>query len=175
MARFVQPASYKQIGTIKKIKGLNGTVIVSLVYPNITLRLTMVYLLRDYTYVPYQVGTWQRAGKYVHVRLKHIADRTEAEVWRDHAVFADAAVVYTALASTDLGFVGYVVKDVVHGLLGCVTYVEEGLQSLLHVERAGKQLFIPLHDTFVKGIDREQQTITTHLPLGYFKSVEVLD
>ena len=172
MGCFVQPESYEHIGKIKKTKGLDGGVIVALLYPDVALGLERVYFLRDYTYVPYVVVSWEMKGRYAHVQLKDIDDRTAAQAWRGYDVFADAAMVKEALAGSPFRLVGYVVHDVVHGALGYVAEVEEGEQWLLHVEGEKKRLFIPLCDAFVQEVDEVGGRIRTVLSLDYIKSAE---
>lgn len=62
---------------------------------------------------------------------------------------------------------GFTAVDKRTGLLGTITYVDEStMNTLLVIERMGKELLVPLHEELVLSIDQEKRQILMDLPSG---------
>ena len=64
-------------------------------------------------------------------------------------------------------FVGFTAEDERAGMLGEVTFVDEStMNTLMVIERNGRELMVPLHEEFVREIDLDSRTIFLNLPSG---------
>jgi 16S rRNA processing protein RimM len=112
--------------------------------------------------VPFKGGT-------LLVCLAAIADRTEAEAWRDRYLLAEIAELeppgeseaflhelpgmsVTLVDGTEIGDV--------------VDYYELPQGLIIEVERDGRRVDLPMNDPFVRDIDREARRIVMDLPEG---------
>ncbi len=172
MAHFPQPNGYEQIGTINKVRGLHGEMIIALKYPNIPTFLSVVYIYQQHTYIPYRVSLWQPQTDYATLQLLEIAERTEAKKWHNCTLFADADVVRAEIAKMDQGFLGYAVYDEQHGALGEVVAVEKGLQMLLCIRKQERAFYMPLHEHFVKQVNPTKKIIVTSLSLELLETLQ---
>lgn len=63
--------------------------------------------------------------------------------------------------------VGFLASDKRKGALGRITYVDEStMNTLLVIERMGKELLVPLHEELVVDINQEKREILLDLPSG---------
>lgn len=65
-------------------------------------------------------------------------------------------------------FIGYTICDITHGTLGEVVAIDDSTINVLFVVEApdGKELLIPVQETFVCAIDEEKRIIQMDLPDG---------
>ena len=162
---------YKLLGSIHKVQGLHGQLIVSLEEPGLVLpEFESVFIYRDGTYVPYLIADWAVKGAYGLLQLTHIATRSQAVVLRgcDVFLFKSVMAVREKVAKGYKAWEGYRVEDMEQGVLGYVTDVfERVMQPLIAVEHLGKELLIPLHEHFVKEVNAELRQIKVSLPKDY--------
>ena len=166
MKRFVQPNAYHQIGIIRKIKGMNGLMIVHLNYIDVQWNPTLVYLYQHYTYVPYLVSSWQEKNDFAQLHLTDVTRRSEAMSLHGIPLFLPADIVEKNLTKTLHCLIGYRIIDKIHGVLGEVIEVEPGLQSRCCVEYNSQRLWVPLQEGRTV-IDHAERTIFTQLPPDY--------
>lgn len=164
--------NYTPIGTIQKVRGLEGQLIVHLTYPSIAIPLQQIFFHLHHTYVPYRVAHWESAENHGILHLQAIHNRTQALPLRGKTLFATTDIVKKALANTPFELTGYTATDINHGLLGTITTIEkQPLQILLCLFYKGKTIRIPLKDVFIQHINHTDHTITTRLPEAYLDSL----
>ena len=63
--------------------------------------------------------------------------------------------------------IGFEVVDVNYGRVGVITHVNDrSSQPIFEIEHEGRQILIPLHDDFLKEVNRKDKTITVATPEG---------
>lgn len=63
--------------------------------------------------------------------------------------------------------IGFVAKDLVKGDFGFITgVIENGAQPLFQIDNNGKQILVPLIDSFIIEVNRTTKTITLDVPVG---------
>lgn len=64
-------------------------------------------------------------------------------------------------------FVGFQVEDIVHGNLGEITHVDDSTVNVLFViERDGREILLPAHEEFIRGLDKKKKLLTVEIPDG---------
>ena len=114
-----------------------------------------------------RVSPFQRGLLILH--LQGIDDRTAAERWRDRYLLVPSGEVEPPGASEAFlhELVGMRVSLVNGGDVGDVlAYYELPQGILLEVEWNGGRVTVPMHDAFVRDIDRERRRIVMELPDG---------
>ena len=63
--------------------------------------------------------------------------------------------------------IGFQVVDVNHGEVGVIAHINDrSSQPIFEIEHEGRQILIPLHDDFLKEVNRKDKTITVATPEG---------
>lgn len=63
--------------------------------------------------------------------------------------------------------IGFTVKDVNFGTVGTVKSVNDSTaQALFEIDRDGIEILIPIHDTFIKKVDKKNNLILVETPEG---------
>lgn len=63
--------------------------------------------------------------------------------------------------------IGFEVVDVHYGRVGVITHINDrSSQPIFEIEHEGRQILIPLHDDFLKEVNRKDKTITVATPEG---------
>ena len=156
------------VGWFARVHGLEGELLLQLKYAwkGGLHEVGRVFIYVEGTYVPYVIRQYEVEGGYVRVKLLGVNTRSEAYALRSKRIFVDEALVYYNDALYDEKMVGCMVKDSKQGVLGrVVALAKNAMQSCLCVDYNGKELFIPLHDHFVKGVDGGE--IRVVLPSDY--------
>ncbi|CDD33702.1 ribosome maturation factor RimM [Phocaeicola barnesiae] len=64
-------------------------------------------------------------------------------------------------------FVGFQVEDIAHGNLGEITHVDDSTVNVLFViERDGREILLPAHEEFIRGLDKKKKLLTVEIPDG---------
>ena len=64
-------------------------------------------------------------------------------------------------------FVGFLVEDIAHGNLGEITHVDDSTVNVLFViERNGREILLPAHEEFIRGLDKKKKLLTVEIPDG---------
>mgnify|MGYP000162739227 FL=1 len=64
-------------------------------------------------------------------------------------------------------FVGFRVEDIAHGNLGEITHVDDSTVNVLFViERDGREILLPAHEEFIRGLDKKKKLLTVEIPDG---------
>lgn len=64
-------------------------------------------------------------------------------------------------------FVGFQVEDISHGNLGEITHVDDSTVNVLFViERDGREILLPAHEEFIRGLDKKKKLLTVEIPDG---------
>lgn len=103
------------------------------------------------------------------LHLTNIADRTTAEGWRDRYLLVPAGEVQPPGESEAFlhELIGMRVALVDGAEVGdVVEYYELPQGILIDVERNGTRLSLPMHEAFVRDIDRARRRIVMELPEG---------
>ncbi|MCD7817343.1 MAG: ribosome maturation factor RimM [Bacteroides sp.] len=62
-------------------------------------------------------------------------------------------------------FVGFRVEDIAHGNLGEITHVDDSTVNVLFViERDGREILLPAHEEFIRGLDKKKKLLTVEIP-----------
>ena len=63
--------------------------------------------------------------------------------------------------------IGFEVVDIDYGRVGVITHINDrSSQPIFEIEHEGRQILIPLHDDFLKEVNRKDKTITVATPEG---------
>ena len=63
--------------------------------------------------------------------------------------------------------IGFEVVDVNHGRVGVITHINDrSSQPIFEIEHEGRQILIPLHDDFLKEVNRKDKRIIVETPEG---------
>jgi 16S rRNA processing protein RimM len=63
--------------------------------------------------------------------------------------------------------VGFEVYDTKHGLIGSVTHINDhSSQPLFEIQHNGREILIPIHDNFLKEVNRKEKKIIVETPEG---------
>ncbi|MEL6539588.1 MAG: ribosome maturation factor RimM [Bacteroidota bacterium] len=172
----MRPEKYIPLGTIKRIRGLRGQVLLqtaeNVIPPE---NLSVVFLGFGHTMVPYSVEQLAWQVPQAVLKLQGIDSSTAAYDLKGLDVFVTKQA--TAQASEDLAepteIIGYHVVDEREGSLGKVVDIyTPPQQTLLAVNCRAQELLIPYHTDLVKHVNHGRKTILVGLPLGF---LEVLD
>ena len=64
-------------------------------------------------------------------------------------------------------FVGFRVEDIHYGYLGKITHVDDSTVNVLFViEQDGKEILLPAHEEFIRGLDKKEKLLTVEIPDG---------
>lgn len=64
-------------------------------------------------------------------------------------------------------FVGFRVEDIAHGNLGEIMHVDDSTVNVLFViERDGREILLPAHEEFIRGLDKKKKLLTVEIPDG---------
>lgn len=64
-------------------------------------------------------------------------------------------------------FVGFQVEDIAYGNLGEITHVDDSTVNVLFViERDGREILLPAHEEFIRGLDKKKKLLTVEIPDG---------
>ena len=63
--------------------------------------------------------------------------------------------------------IGFTIEDMHYGLVGTIKGVNDSTaQALFEVEKDGKEILIPINDSFIKKVSRKDKTILVETPEG---------
>jgi len=63
--------------------------------------------------------------------------------------------------------IGFQVFDVNYGAIGTITHINDNSsQPLFEIMHEGKEILIPLHDNFLKEVNRKEKKIIVETPEG---------
>jgi 16S rRNA processing protein RimM len=161
----------RQIGTITKVHGVGGEVVVRMQpgFYSDEIETGFLFLELDGGLVPFRVtGLRDRGDNSLLVELKGISRENEAkrlvdcEVW----VSVDDLVEGEAVAPAG-AVIGYKVVDEQYGYLGEVIDIDDPERNPLFViEKGGKEILVPVADEFIVSIDDDAREITLRTPEG---------
>lgn len=58
-------------------------------------------------------------------------------------------------------------EDIAHGNLGEITHVDDSTVNVLFViERDGREILLPAHEEFIRGLDKKRRLLTVEIPDG---------
>ncbi len=64
-------------------------------------------------------------------------------------------------------FEGFRVEETHHGAIGTITGIDSStINTLFVIDNGGRELLVPAHEEFIRGIDTEHRVITMSLPEG---------
>ena len=64
-------------------------------------------------------------------------------------------------------FEGFRVEETHHGAIGTITDIDSStINTLFVIDNGGRELLVPAHEEFIRGIDTEHRVITMSLPEG---------
>ena len=160
-------SEYTDIAVVVKAHGLKGDMVVKLGSSHI-------FALKDFkslflkvqgAFIPYilESSAELNHGK-AKIKLATITNSAQAEIWRGQSVYQ-----LTSLLGVDqqLDYNGFTIIDDLGNEIGeVIDIIENPAQSLLVIERAGQEIFIPLVDDFVVEIDEQKKVMKMSLPEG---------
>lgn len=159
-----------QLGIIIKPQGLQGEVKVIIkdsVMESVKV-LQALFIDMETGPVPYFVVDARRGGKDTYyLAFEDIEDRTGAEKITGRPLFIDRKDLKKI---KEIGFafaIGYTIKDEVLGEVGIIDDIYEmPANEVAQVMVNGKEILLPLNDTFVTSADKKKKILYTNLPEG---------
>jgi 16S rRNA processing protein RimM len=157
------------IGTIVRPHGLGGDLHVELqqsltLPPGATVRIGFSSAFSR----EYMLESFIPNGLYAIVHLRGINSRDAAEHFREHGIFAPAAVVKTLGFGSLQDIQGWSVLDVHGNLIGTLIEVEENpAHPLLRIElNSGGMFLLPYVEEFIIARNDDKRTLTIAPPEG---------
>ncbi len=162
-----------QLGYISKPHGVRGDVrAVFDVYDldEYRKRKDFWFAKKDESLVAAKISRFQPQHKNeVILHIDGVEDRDQAETWIGRTIFVPMNDL-PALPEGHFYYfqvIGFQVVDQVLGSLGTVIDFADGAaQDIMIMEYEGKEVLIPITETFVGKADMEQKVVYTHLPEG---------
>lgn len=165
-----------EIASFNKPHGVNGEISVNLDEPDIDLgELRCVVTEIDGIFVPFFIESVRSRGQAsVLVKIEGIDNEKQAAAMSRKPLYAlrsdldidesldDADGLYAA------DMVGFMLSDVEKGEIGLITAINDATDNVLFiVERPdGSDVFVPVTEDFIVGIDVTARTVTMDLPEG---------
>jgi 16S rRNA processing protein RimM len=86
-------------------------------------------------------------------------------------VYASPLVTVKALAKNDWDeVIGYFIRDITMGAIGQIQDVSQGVgQEFFELKFNGKDIMIPLQESWIKNINAQTKTIEMELPDGFLE------
>lgn len=103
----------------------------------------------------------------IYVKLEGTDTREAAQLLSGKPVWLPEAQ-FRKLAAKDssISLLGYQLYDMDRSLGEILEVIEQPHQVLCRIDWKGKEALIPLHEHFLKGIDRKKKTVVVQLPDG---------
>lgn len=161
-----------KIGFIAKPHGLKGSVTAILEHdlPNDAGSLDAVFLSQNEMLVPYFIKDISATGNKAYILFEDVDSIESAQAITRCSLYLPKSVRPKSAKGEfyDDEVMGFAVIDQDAGTLGTVgEVVKSGLQKLLAVMNADKEILIPINDVFIKKIDHKKKEIHTVLPEGF--------
>jgi 16S rRNA processing protein RimM len=120
--------------------------------------------------VPYLIEeiSWDD-DKTARIKLADVNSDAEAKTLIDRQVVLSEKTIPASLleASEDIDLIGFKVTDTHKKFIGTITGIDErGPQSLLELEKDGKEILIPVHEDIILKIDIRKRQVIVDLPEG---------
>ncbi len=125
----------------------------------------------DNIYVPFFIEEYRfKSNSTALLKLLDVNDENEARAFSNLEVFYPKRfyVEDEDEATPDDYFIGYTICDITHGVLGVVDAIDDSTINALFVVTTsdGRELLIPIQETFVRAIDEDERIIHMELPDG---------
>lgn len=169
---------YVSIGRIRKAHGITGEIKVSVEdrYLEDFLKNERVFIDLKSTKIPYFISSVRGESEMI-VRLEEVDDRNAAIALHGKEIFLrkqdlipddEREFEPEEEYATQYGFLnGYTVTDKNTGPAGVISeVVEMPQQEMAFVLHNGKEVLIPLNESLIVSIDRENKTLLMDLPEG---------
>jgi 16S rRNA processing protein RimM len=164
--------NYIKIGLIAKPHGLNGevTILIDEQIPVDFESVENIFVHHQNQYVPYFIESLSLKGNKAYLKLEDVDSLNDAED------LAKCVIYIPKDLRPELGpdnfyddeIIGFGVTDTQAGNLGQVTDVlPSGLQRLIQIKKADKEVLIPINAPFIIKIDKSAKMLTVELPDGF--------
>ncbi|MBD5194154.1 MAG: 16S rRNA processing protein RimM [Bacteroidales bacterium] len=127
----------------------------------------------DGIFVPFYIESIRTKGAETFlIKLKGVDNQEEAQSFVNRLIYGLRKDVEEYFGDEDLelasDFVGYELIDEEFGPIGKIEGIEDSTSNVLFIVRtlAEEEIFIPVADEFIVGIDDENKIIRTELPSG---------
>ena len=138
--------------------------------PNLYENLESVFLLLGRNLVPFFIEKSSlHKSDLLRVRFEDVNNEADAEALLKTEVYLPLTML-PKLSGNKFYFhevIGFTIEDIHQGNVGSITGINDTTaQALFEVEKAGKELLIPMNDNFILKVDREGKKIVMDIPEG---------
>ncbi len=159
-----------ELGIIQKTKGLNGELVLLLDVddPSAYQQLDSALIETKAQLIPYFITEIYIQGDKAFIYLEDIDHIDKAKPFVSAKVYLPLSQL-PALKEGEFylhDLIGYQLIDEEKGVLGKIENVYEGHQDIIIFLHQGKEVLLPMVDTFIKQIDNVQKAMHVQLPEG---------
>ena len=171
LAKFMNKKDLFFFGTITKIHGTDGTVLIK---PEIGIdvdykSLEYLFIEVNGSLVPFFIQENKSQNNSVVFKLDGVDDiNTSAELIKSK--------VYTKISNgtlveenqlNDLEIIGFKVIDITHGDIGIIeTILQLPQQKIMQIKKGKAEILIPIRNEFIMAIEKENKTVRISAPAG---------
>ena len=159
-----------KIGHINKPYGVKGEL--SFTFSNdLFSRVDCDYLvlLLDGIFVPFFIEDYRfHSGNTAVVKFEGIDSAEQARMYTNTDVYFPVKYMEEEeeINSWDF-FIDFEVKDIHHGDLGRIAGVDDSTMNVLFIiEQEGREILLPAHEEFIRGLDKKKRILTVEVPDG---------
>jgi 16S rRNA processing protein RimM len=167
--------SLTKIGKIQSTHGLKGELVVSHLLKDAAemkdWEALMLELNKD-SFIPYFLQSFKKINHAEILVLLEGVDSPElAKELLGSNVYASPLVTVKALTKNDWDeVIGYFIRDITMGAIGQIQDVSQGVgQEFFELKFNGKDIMIPLQESWIKNINAQTKTIEMELPDGFLE------
>jgi len=167
------------IGSIKKIHGYQGAIIISIEKPvdielieNCINKKELVFINIDEIQVPFFISQEIKilSNKSILVFLDDIVNDYQAKKYINHKIFVENTCFDKSVEANiyiDDNLIGFSVIDENLGNIGEIyEFINIPVNPLIVVKNGNKEILIPQNNDFIIEVDNKTKTIKTKLPQG---------
>ncbi len=157
-----------RIGYTGKPHGLDGEIKILLdedYYIEDIVENGMFFILEKGQYLPYFIENIR--GGHLITKIEDMETKEDVSKIAKKPIFLKEEDLIPREIEEEETLVGYTIHDVNLGEIGEIEHIEElPQQEMAILERNGKDILIPLNDSFILRLDEEKKTILMELPEG---------
>ncbi len=157
-----------RIGYTGKPHGLNGEIKIILeedFYLEDIVENGMFFILDKGQYLPYFIENIR--GGHLITQIEDLETKEDAAKIAKKPIFLKEENLIPREIEEEETLIGYMIQDVNLGEIGEIEHIEElPQQEMAMLEKNGKDIMIPLNDSFILSLDEEKKTILMELPEG---------
>ena len=165
--------SYIALGSIQRIQGLKGQLVVRLHYDLDELSLEAIAIQMGHTLIPYRIERLTHHTDQAILKLKGVDTPNAAYALKGQPVWVkkDTLPEQVLQAASVAQLIGYSVEDTQGRDLGAIRDVYTvSKQHILAIDYKGRELLFPYQKDLIAQVDAMRKNITVCLPSGYLEA-----